>query len=265
MIFFIFHCISSRIIALSLSVAGPAGTTYKDCVCRAQKRKYAEAERRRGCHQCNPQCAATTIRACRVWGQQMEHQRLVIDLIIQWFVSLTCILTAIVNIDTIDQFTNFSIYLPFSDTIALFSSAAAVIGVHGGALANIVFSGEGTLLVELGYVWVVYIIFDLMRWKLPFQHRVTSVTNWHMSTQLSLAHHTPLRTCFCSTWPWVQSDPRQLRPARCGRQQHQALPRWRCMHEHILEHWLCDGGDGVMNWLSKYIFQIYVRQHVEFS
>lgn len=36
------------------------------------------------------------------------------------------------------------------ETIALFSRATVVVGVHGGALANIVFCGEGATVVELG-------------------------------------------------------------------------------------------------------------------
>lgn len=36
------------------------------------------------------------------------------------------------------------------ETIALFASAAAVVGVHGGALANIVFCAPGTPVVEIG-------------------------------------------------------------------------------------------------------------------
>jgi capsular polysaccharide biosynthesis protein len=36
------------------------------------------------------------------------------------------------------------------ETIALFASAAAVVGVHGGALANIVFCAHGTPVIELG-------------------------------------------------------------------------------------------------------------------
>lgn len=36
------------------------------------------------------------------------------------------------------------------ETIALFASAAAVVGVHGGALANIVFCAPGTLVIEIG-------------------------------------------------------------------------------------------------------------------
>ena len=38
-----------------------------------------------------------------------------------------------------------------AETIALFSGAAAVVGVHGGALANIVFCAKNTLIVELGF------------------------------------------------------------------------------------------------------------------
>ena len=38
-----------------------------------------------------------------------------------------------------------------ADTIALFSHAIAVVGTHGGALSNVVFCGQGALLLELGF------------------------------------------------------------------------------------------------------------------
>ena len=38
-----------------------------------------------------------------------------------------------------------------SATIELFSRAAIVLGVHGGALANIVFCAPGTQIIELGF------------------------------------------------------------------------------------------------------------------
>ena len=41
--------------------------------------------------------------------------------------------------------------LPINEALALFSQAAVVVGVHGGALANVVACGEGTLLVEIGF------------------------------------------------------------------------------------------------------------------
>lgn len=41
--------------------------------------------------------------------------------------------------------------LPIPEALALFREAAVVIGVHGGALANILACGEGTLVIELGF------------------------------------------------------------------------------------------------------------------
>jgi hypothetical protein len=41
--------------------------------------------------------------------------------------------------------------MPAADAMALFHSAAVVVGVHGGALTNIVACRPGALLIELGF------------------------------------------------------------------------------------------------------------------
>lgn len=58
-----------------------------------------------------------------------------------------------VNVDTFDTYELhiFEGGLSVTSQIELFSHAAVVIGIHGGALTNIVFCASGTLVVEIGF------------------------------------------------------------------------------------------------------------------
>ena len=75
--------------------------------------------------------------------------------------------------------------LDAEETIRLFSRADAVVGVHGGALANFIWTSPGCLLVELGFPRSGEELTEANPYLLHFQHLASALGNPYAFQPLS--------------------------------------------------------------------------------